>query len=84
MNYKCTKNEALKPRPLQKQLARFKRFNKLPASSGRKGKAPALDAVPAFLNERALRDYQLESLRWHVNNLRASRNCVLGDEMVRL
>lgn len=68
---------------LQEQVERFQRFSKVPAG-GRHAGAPApLAAVPTFLNGRELRDYQLESLRWHVNNLRASRNCILGDEMVR-
>lgn len=41
------------------------------------------DAVPAFLNGRALRDYQRESLKWMVGNMRRGQNCILGDEMVR-
>ena len=41
------------------------------------------DAVPAFLNGRALRDYQVESLKWMMGNFRRGHNCILGDEMVR-
>jgi SNF2 family DNA or RNA helicase len=41
------------------------------------------DAVPSFLNGRQLRAYQLDSLRWMVANMRAGRNCILGDEMAR-
>ena len=41
------------------------------------------DAVPEFLNGRTLRDYQVTSLHWMVANMRAGRNCILGDEMVR-
>lgn len=44
----------------------------------------AADAVPDFLNGRKLRDYQIESLRWMVDNLRHKKNCILGDEMVRV
>lgn len=72
---------------LQEQLARFRSFSAAAAGGGQErhaGEPPALDAVPEFLGGRTLRDYQLESLRWHVNNLRACRNCILGDEMVRL
>ena len=69
-------------RALQEQVERFLRFSKVPPLLGRQ-KRPPLDAVPDFLNGRTLRDYQVESLKWHVNNLRAGRNCILGDEMVR-
>lgn len=72
------------PCALQEQVARFERFSEVPPIRSGRGAAPALDAVPDFLNGRSLRDYQQESLRWHVNNLRASRNCILGDEMVRV
>ena len=38
--------------------------------------------VPSFLNGRALRDYQVDSLHWMISNLRQKRSCILGDEMV--
>ncbi|CAK0786707.1 hypothetical protein CVIRNUC_009921 [Coccomyxa viridis] len=37
--------------------------------------------VPSFLNGRALRDYQVDSLHWMISNLRQKRSCILGDEM---
>jgi len=67
---------------LQIQMARFVESCKR-SPARKKGPLPSLDAVPKFLNGRTLRDYQLESLKWHVNNMRAQRNCILGDEMVR-
>ena len=38
--------------------------------------------VPSFLNGRALRNYQVDSLHWMISNLRQKRSCILGDEMV--
>lgn len=37
--------------------------------------------VPKFCNGRTLRDYQLESLKWLVQNWYGGKNCILGDEM---
>ena len=37
--------------------------------------------VPSFCNGRMLRDYQLESLKWMVQNWYTGKNCILGDEM---
>ncbi|MEW5298254.1 MAG: hypothetical protein WDW36_001399 [Sanguina aurantia] len=37
--------------------------------------------LPAFLNGRALRDYQESSVRWMVGNFCSRRSCILGDEM---
>ena len=42
------------------------------------------DAVPDFLNGRVLRDYQIVSLHWMMENFRNRRSCILGDEMVCL
>lgn len=38
-------------------------------------------AVPEFLNGRALRPYQLESLEWMAKHWCTGSNCILGDEM---
>lgn len=40
------------------------------------------DSVPNFLNGRSLRDYQIKSLHWMMENARKGRSCILGDEMV--
>jgi SNF2 family DNA or RNA helicase len=64
----------------QEAITRFQSFNKphrrRPLADDVDG-----DAVPEFLNGRSLRDYQLVSLAWMVNNWRSRRNCILGDEM---
>ena len=52
-----------------------------PRAGGRGADDVEGDAVPEFLNGRALRSYQLVSLAWMVNNWRSRRNCILGDEM---
>ena len=36
---------------------------------------------PPFRNGRALRDYQLEGMRWLAASAAAGRGCILGDEM---
>lgn len=47
------------------------------------GASPQIDVgkVPTFCNSRKLRDYQLESLKWMVQNWYSGKNCILGDEM---
>ena len=38
-------------------------------------------AVPEFLNDRKLRDYQVESFKWMVQHALTNSHCILGDEM---
>ncbi|KAK9833308.1 hypothetical protein WJX81_005199 [Elliptochloris bilobata] len=64
----------------QEQLRLFWKREMVPAKA-RKAGVPKKDAVPEFLNGRELRDYQLASLQWMMQNRRVSRNCILGDEM---
>jgi len=40
-----------------------------------------VEALPRFLNDRTLRSYQVEGLKWMVQNWGSSRSCILGDEM---
>ena len=79
----------------QAALVRFLRFSKPPKRPPPRSKRPthadlADKRLPAFLNGRALRPYQEESLHWMVANWRgeirnggqwAPRNCLLGDEV---
>jgi SNF2 family DNA or RNA helicase len=37
--------------------------------------------VPVFKNYRRLKDFQLESLNWMIQNWHEDRNCILADEM---
>jgi hypothetical protein len=39
------------------------------------------EALPEFNNGRVLRDYQVESFKWMVQNNLKSQSCILGDEM---
>lgn len=70
---------------MQEHIQAFQKRERVPK------KAPPVDcsqhhtdAVPEFLNDRVLRDYQIISLHWMMDNFRNNRSCILGDEMVRL
>jgi SNF2 family DNA or RNA helicase len=70
---------------LQADIAAFQKREKVRRKGGPMASSQHLsDAVPDFLNGRKLRDYQIESLHWMIQNLRRKINCILGDEMVRV
>lgn len=69
---------------MQVKIAQFKQREKPPTTKKRlrEDVKEKVDAVPSFLNGRKLRDYQILSLQWMMQNFRAKKNCILGDEMV--
>ena len=70
---------------LQADIAAFHRREKVKRKAAPMASSQHLsDAVPDFLNGRKLRDYQIESLHWMIDNFRHKKNCILGDEMVRV
>ena len=62
-------------------VAAFRAREAAPPPAARAPAPATLDAVPPFLNARALRDYQVASLRWMVRARAEGRNVILGDEM---
>lgn len=48
---------------------------------GRESSDIDIGKIPTFCNGRTLRDYQVESLKWMIQNWYNGKNCILGDEM---